>query len=76
MYDVVLDLGRLDGHRMLTLSSSRDHPVNPPSAAYVQTLMDGLAEGFGLGVEERVAYLAASAGMSPAWTAEALRRLS
>ena len=75
VYDVVLDLGRLDGHRLLTLSSSADHPVKPPSAAYLRTLMDGLAEGFGLGVEEQVAYLAGLAGMSPAWTAETLRRL-
>jgi hypothetical protein len=75
VYDVVLDLGRLDGHRMLTLSSSRDHPVNPPSAAYLRTLMDGLAEGFGLGAEERIAYLAGLAGMAPAWTTEKLRRL-
>ena len=75
VYDVVLDLGKLDGHRMLTLSSSYDLPVNPPSAAYVRTIMDGLAEGFGLGAEERIAYLAGLAGMAPVWTSEELRQL-
>ena len=75
IYDVVLDLGELDGHRLLTLSSSRDHPANPPSEAYLRTMMDGLAEGFALDVEEQIAYLAGLPGLSPRWTADELRRL-
>ena len=75
IYDVVLDLGELDGHRLLTLSSSRDHPANPPSAAYLRTMMDGLAEGFALDIEEQIAYLAGLPGMAPTWTADELRRL-
>jgi len=75
IYDVVLDLGELDGHRLLTLSSSLDHPVNPPSEAYLRTMMDGLAEGFALNVEEQIAYLAGLTGMSPTWTLDELSRL-
>lgn len=76
VYDMVLDLGQLDGHRLLTLSSSRERPVRPPSEAYVRTLLDGLAEGFALKVDERIAYLAALPGMSPVWTADVLRALA
>lgn len=75
VYDVVLDLGELDGHRMLTLSATRDQPVNRPSEAYVRTMLDGLAEGFGLDPESRIAYLAGIEGMSPGWTVDALRAL-
>lgn len=75
VYDVVLDLGELDGHRMITLSSTRDHPTSPPSEAYVRILLDGLADGFDLDVEARIAYLARIAGMSPVWTVDELRKL-
>jgi len=75
VYDVLLDLGELEGHRLLTLSSSYDHPTNPPSEAYVRTLLDGLAEGFALDVEATINYLARIPGMSPAWTEDRLRRL-
>lgn len=75
VYDVLMDLGRLDGHRVLTLSSSRHHPLNPPSGAYVRTVADGLADGFDLDADARVAYLASAAGMRPRWTREAVRYL-
>lgn len=75
VYDVVLDLGRLDGERVVTLTSSRDQVPNPPSAAYLRTMMDGLAHGFGLDEEARIAYLAAAGGMAPAWSPERLRTL-
>lgn len=75
VYDVLLDLGKLDGHRILTLSSSADHPTNPPAEAYVRTMLEGLADGFALDGEARVAYLAGLAGMSPVWTAQRLRAL-
>lgn len=75
VYDVVLDLGELDGHRLITLSSARDHPASPPSEAYVRILLDGLAEGFALDVEARIAYLARIDGMSPTWTVDELRTL-
>ena len=74
-YDVVLDLGRLDGHRVVTLSSSREHDPNPPSVAYLRTMVEGLAEGFDLDEDARVAYLAAAGGMAPAWTAARIREL-
>ena len=75
VYDVVLDLGDLDGHRMLTLSSTHDHPVRPPSEAYVRTMLDGLATGFGLDPEARIRYLAGLEGMAPGWTPDTLRAL-
>ncbi|PKH37219.1 hypothetical protein SAMN05192575_101154 [Nocardioides alpinus] len=75
VYDVVLDLGTLDGHRLLTLSSSRDHRVNPPSEAYVRTFLVGLAEGFDLDATSRISYLAQLDGMSPAWTEDRLHGL-
>jgi hypothetical protein len=75
VYDVVLDVGELDGQRLLTLTSSREHPVNPPSAAYVRTMLDGLADGFGMDAEARVSYLAAIDGVRPRWTLDGLRRL-
>lgn len=75
VYDLVLDLGVLDGRRLLTLSSSRDHPANPPSSAYVRTMFDGLADGFGMRPEARIVYLAGLGGIQPPWTPEELRRL-
>ncbi len=75
VYDVVLDLGELDGRRLVTLSSTRDHPLNAPSEAYVRVLLSGLTEGFALDDRARVAYLARIVGMSPAWSEETLRRL-
>jgi hypothetical protein len=75
VYDVLMDLGELDGHRLLTLSASRHHPLNPPSGAYVRTMADGLADGFDLDADARVAYLASAVGMLPTWTPEAVREL-
>jgi hypothetical protein len=74
-YDVLLDVGELDGHRMLTLTGSSVPPANAPSASYVRTMLEGLADGFGLDADARVAYLAAADGVSPRWTAQTLRRL-
>jgi hypothetical protein len=76
VYDVVLDLGDLDGHRLLTLTSTRTLPASPPSAAYLRTMLEGLADGFGLDAATRVAYLAAASGVSPAWTVDELARLA
>jgi hypothetical protein len=75
VYDVLMDLGELDGHRLLTLSASRHHPLNPPSGAYVRIMADGLSDGFDLDVADRVAYLASAEGMLPTWTPEKVREL-
>lgn len=75
VYDVIMDLGELDGHRLLTLSASRDHPVRPPSGAYLRTMADGLSDGFGLDAEARIAYLASAVGMLPTWTPGTMREL-
>lgn len=74
-YDVLVDLGELDGHRMLTLTGTSVPAANAPSAAYVRTMLEGLADGFGLDADARVAYLAAADGVAPHWSAEALRRM-
>lgn len=74
-YDVLLDVGELDGHRMLTLTGSTVPVVNAPSASYVRVMLDGLADGFGLDADARAAYLASADGVAPRWTREAVRRL-
>jgi len=74
-YDVLLDLCELDGHRMLTLTGTRVPTAAAPSAAYVRTMLEGLADGFGLDTEARVGYLAGADGVASRWTVEALREL-
>ncbi|MCY4726436.1 hypothetical protein NYO98_09105 [Nocardioides sp. STR2] len=74
-YDVLLDVGDLDGHRMLTLTGSRVPPARTPSASYVRTMLEGLADGFGLDADNLIAYLAAADGVAPHWTVDALRRM-
>ena len=76
VYDVLLDLGELDGHRVLTLTGTTVPAANAPSAAYVRTMLEGLADGFGLDAAACVAYLAAAEGVAPHWTSDALSRMS
>ena len=75
VYDVLVDVGDLEGHRMLTLTGTTVPPANAPAAPYVRTMLEGLADGFGLDADERVAYLAAADGVSPPWTVDALDRM-
>jgi hypothetical protein len=75
VYDVLVDVGDLEGHRMLTLTGTTIPPTNAPSAPYVRTMLEGLADGFGLDADERVAYLATADGVSPPWTVDALDRM-
>jgi len=75
VYDVLVDVGDLEGHRMLTLTGTTVPPANAPAASYVRTMLEGLADGFGLDADERVAYLAAADGVSPPWTVDALDRM-
>ena len=74
-YDVLVDVGELDGHRMLTLTGTIVPTPNAPSASYVRTMLEGLADGFGLDADARVAYLASADGVSPRWTTQTLRRM-
>ena len=60
---------------MLTLTGSRVPPARAPSPSYVRTMLEGLADGFGLDADARVAYLAAADGVAPRWTAQTLRRM-
>ena len=75
-YDVLLDLGEIDGHRLLTLTGTRLPRPAAPSAAYVRTMLEGLGDGFGLDADDRVIYLATAGGVAPHWTVDALRRMS
>jgi hypothetical protein len=75
VYDAVLDVGRLDGHRVLTLTTTGEPAATPPSAAYLRTMLSGLADGFAMTPEQRVEYLLAADGVSPPWTAADLRAL-
>ena len=74
-YDVLLDVGELDGHRMLTLTGSSVPSARAPSASYVRTMLEGLADGFGLDADALVAYLANADGVAPRWTVPTLRRM-
>ena len=73
-YDVLLDMGELDGRRLLTLTGTRLPTAAAPSTAYLRTMHEGLADGFGLDADDMIVYLAAAAGVAPHWTADALRR--
>jgi len=74
-YDVLLDLGELDGHRLLTLTGTLLPAAAAPSAAYLRTMLEGLADGFGLDADDLIVYLAA-AGVAPHRTVDVLRGMS
>ena len=74
-YDVLLDLGELDGHRVLTLTGTTVPTANAPSEAYVRTMLEGLVDGFGLDADACITYLAAAEGVAPHWTSDALHRM-
>jgi hypothetical protein len=42
-------------------------PAVAPSAAYLTTILAGLADGFGLDPEGRVDYLLRARGVAPTW---------
>ncbi len=72
VYDTVLHVGDRAGVPMLTITCSRKLEPAPPSASYLRTMLDGLAEAFGGTAEERANYLLAAPGVRPAWTASQL----
>ena len=57
MYGVIPELGELDGHPVRTITQAPDTPLNPPSAAYVKHIVDGLREAHGMSDEAIEAYL-------------------
>lgn len=75
-YDTVLHLGDADGAPRLALAAAVTPAVRPPAAAYLRTILAGLADGFGLTTDERVDYLLAADGVRPRWDRDAVRALA
>ena len=75
-YDTVLHLGDEDGAPRLALAAAEPPPVAAPRAAYLRAILAGLADGFGLDLDERVDYLLAATGVRPAWDRTSLRALA
>ncbi len=75
-YETVLKVGELGGHPMLTFTSLRPGPPAAPGAAYLRTILAGLAETYGAAAPEHARYLLAAPGVSPSWTERALLELA
>jgi hypothetical protein len=71
-YETLLHVSDHDGVPMLTITTAAHLQPSAPSAAYLGTMLDGLAETFGWSVDQRVDYLLRAPGVVPAWTAPAL----
>ncbi len=63
MYGVVLDLGVLDGSRMLTVTQRADAELRRPSDRYLEHIMRGLREAHGMSDEAIADYLSAAPGL-------------
>lgn len=74
-YETLLHTDDRDGLPMFTFTSLQNLEPTPPSAPYLRTMLDGLAEAFGWTAEQRVQYLLRAQGVNPAWTASGLRAL-
>jgi hypothetical protein len=75
VYDAIVELETRDGLPALTMTSTAGHAPAAPSAAYLTTILGGLADGFDLDDEARVDYLLRAEGVRPTWTADDLRAL-
>jgi hypothetical protein len=71
-YDTLLHVGDRDGVPMFTITCSSKLEPTPPSAAYLRTMLDGLAQTFGGTAQERADYLLGAPGVAPTWTASQL----
>lgn len=73
-YESLHLVGALDGHPVLTFTTPDPTALqrNPPSAAYLATMAEGLREAHGLDDEELVAYLLSCPGAAPAWDEQRL----
>jgi hypothetical protein len=69
VYDQILELEPYDGTPVLTMTArpGSTGPLAAPSAAYLTTILAGLADGFGLDPEARVEYLLRARGVAPTW---------
>lgn len=78
-YDGILALEPIDGIPVITFTSPRslaDRPTNPPSPAYLGTILRGLLEVHDGGLDEIVEALLASPGVSDGWTAAQIAALA
>ncbi|MHC9293238.1 histone deacetylase [Mycobacterium sp. LTG2003] len=67
-YETLMHVGDRDGMPMFTLTSLRNLEPAPPSAAYLRTILCGLAEAFAWTSRERAQYLHDAPGVSAAWS--------
>jgi hypothetical protein len=66
-YGCLLELGRIDEVPVLTYTSHEDiaaHPLNPPAAAYVRCMADGLRECYGMSDAAIIDYLSPKPGIA------------
>jgi len=77
IYDTILELEPHEGVPVMTMTArpgSTGPPV-APSAAYLTTILAGLADGFGLDLEAGVDYLLRARGVAPTWNRAGLLAL-
>ena len=67
VYDALLELEQRDGIPLVTMTSTGDHELAAPSAAYLGTILTGLREAFGLDDAACVSYLMDARGVHPTW---------
>ncbi len=72
-YETLHVVGELDGHPVVTFTSSEhDLPHRAPTAPYLATMGRGLVEGHGWTASEVAHYLLDRPGIGPDWTAGAV----
>lgn len=76
VYESMLHLGDRDGAPMFCLTSLQELRPAPPEAAYLRTILRGLAEIWPSTAQMRSSYLAEAAGVAPTWSAADLLALS
>lgn len=76
MYGLVLAVGELDGHPVVTFTQRRRTPASKPSIAYLRHIAVGLNESHGLSGAEIAAYLSAARGIHQAFTEDELQDLT
>jgi hypothetical protein len=77
VYDTILELEPRTGVPVMTMTGrpGATRPPVAPAAAYLATILAGLADGCGLDAEARVGYLLRARGVAPAWDRAALLAL-
>jgi hypothetical protein len=68
IYDTLVRVGSLSGCPMVTLATTNDPELAPPTAAYLSVVAAGLAETYRWSDQSIADYLLSWPGMGPAWT--------